>query len=305
VKHTFQLGASELALAVRCVGCGYALRGLPPESRCPECGLEIRATLAALRRWRYPWLAAIVHRFMQWLHRPLPALARNSRSWRRTVALAPLTLALLVPVLVIWARWREDIPWWERVPEYPLLAITVPFAAAVWLLTRPDRPRQRQGPIWSFVRWALRIVGLSPALAAGLAAYSEVVPAHEHARYAGMAVSLFMLMPVLLFLLFDYLAYLAARAWADWTALFFRAAMLLVSPLLATIMTLHMTRRGYFEPRLLYPDILATSVESSLTCFGIGGVYVLLFGAALVRLSVAIWRLPKYSEGGHPRADAS
>ena len=37
---------------VRCDRCGYRLRGLQPDGRCPECGLAVAATVEALRAKR-------------------------------------------------------------------------------------------------------------------------------------------------------------------------------------------------------------------------------------------------------------
>lgn len=278
---------------LRCVDCGYALRGLPPESQCPECGLGIRQTLAIVARARHPWLAAVVRGISNWLHRPLPALARNDRRWLRTVAPAPLTLALLIPVVVVWSWWRETVPWQFRVPEYPLLWMALAFAAAVWLLTRPDRPRQRPADaLWSSVRWALRTLSLSPALAAGLAAYSEVVPAHDHRHYANQAIALLPLTPAVAFLLFDYLAYLGARAWTEWVAWFFRASMLLVTPVLAAWVTVVLRGTRYYDPPDLYPDAVGLLAQFGIWGWGVAWMYTGLLWVALLRLAVAIWVLP-------------
>jgi len=275
---------------LQCVGCGYALRGLPPESRCPECGLGIRQTLAAVARRRHPWPVRVVAAVNAYFRRALPALARNSRPWLRTVAVAPVSLALLIPVGIVWSWWRETVPWQLRVPEYPLVWMALTFAAAVWLLTWPDRPRQRPvDPLWTSIRWALRAVSLSPILAALRAAHSEVVPAHEHWRYARQALELVPLTPVIAFLLFDYLAYLSARAWSEWAAAVFRASMMVVTPLLTVWAWFAMGLDGGYEPRRLYPDGAAALFATARNW--IGGVYAALLFLALLRLAAAMWSL--------------
>lgn len=278
---------------LRCAGCGYSLRGLSPESKCPECGLRIRDSLAAAARGRQPWLGAAARRVRQWIQRPVPALARNSRTWLRTVALAPLALAGLVPLLVGWAWWRETVLWPARVPEYPLVWMTGAFAAATWLLTRPDRlPQRPVDPLWTSIRWALRVVSLTPVAAAALAAYSETVPATQHPRYAAQAAALFPLTPVIAFLLFDYLSYLAARAWSEWTAWFFRASMLLVTPVVALWVKVELDEQGRSSARLLYPDAISSLVEFAVSGWGCAGVYTGILCAAFVRLAAALWVLP-------------
>ena len=43
---------------LRCVGCGYLLRGLDVDARCPECGQTVRNAIAAqtLASWPSEWL---------------------------------------------------------------------------------------------------------------------------------------------------------------------------------------------------------------------------------------------------------
>jgi hypothetical protein len=45
-----------------CVRCDYDLRGLPPDARCPECGLPVRYSdpaHASLRHASPGWLASL------------------------------------------------------------------------------------------------------------------------------------------------------------------------------------------------------------------------------------------------------
>lgn len=48
---------------VRCLRCGYELRGMPVDDRCPECGRPVRATLASLdpRGDDRGWLLRVAH----------------------------------------------------------------------------------------------------------------------------------------------------------------------------------------------------------------------------------------------------
>ena len=50
-----------------CVACGYALRGLPADGACPECGMSIRRSLSGDQLWAADpkWLARIARG--QWL----------------------------------------------------------------------------------------------------------------------------------------------------------------------------------------------------------------------------------------------
>jgi hypothetical protein len=45
-KHTAREAGFVLTRDLACLACGYDLRGLPPQGRCPECGLEVSVSLA-------------------------------------------------------------------------------------------------------------------------------------------------------------------------------------------------------------------------------------------------------------------
>ena len=277
-----------------CGGCGYLLRGLEPQGRCPECGLLISVSLA--KRPGLPHYVLAARRLaMAREQRPAP-LEHNSRNWLRCVALGPATLALLMPAAAVWQWWRRDVPWWERVPEYPLLGLTLVFAAAVWLTTWPDRPGpppERRDPYWGRIRAWLRLTALTPVASAALACASEVVPAQDHPKYAGAAVQLTVLLPVLTFLLFDYLAYLSRRLEAPWFAGFFRLTMLVPTAMAAVVCAPNLQGgQGAFGVATLFPEFVGTLVYGiTAACCSLGAVWCLVLGAALLDLSIRMWAL--------------
>jgi hypothetical protein len=124
---------------VTCVRCGYDLRGLAGDGRCPECGLAVsRSTEAAGRELRHApphWLASL--------------------SWGARLVLAAPVLAFVYGTFLA-----------DYVPPVSLeivfvapAALSLVFAAGAWLLTRPQRRFTSSPPA---ARWALRGVSFVP-----------------------------------------------------------------------------------------------------------------------------------------------
>lgn len=115
--------AGALARDVPCRKCGYNLRGLRPDDRCPECAEPILTTVQGdlLRFADRPWLARV----------------DNGVRWMLWAGAAVLALSTLyfVPVLIRTAR----IPMWLPMYLTPLMQLAGYYG--VWLLTtrEPDR----------------------------------------------------------------------------------------------------------------------------------------------------------------------
>src|SRR5687768_3534402 len=128
-----------------CVGCGYALRGLDADARCPECGQTVRATIAAqaLESWPVEWLRQL--RLGLALLCAALLVGWLAILWFTVADLGGFTL--IVPALARVRGWHE----WhnERAMVFPLAAA---FALGVWAtalvtfseaarLVGRDRPR--------------------------------------------------------------------------------------------------------------------------------------------------------------------
>jgi hypothetical protein len=276
----------EQTLDLACARCAYALRGLDPSGRCPECGMPIPETISLASTPRF--LSAY------WLRgRALwdgPPLAEADPRWRRRVAWGIFALALTMPLLGLWLWRKRWLGYWDTVPDYGLLAVFGWFTLSAWLLTWPEPPAHAAAapdPLWRGARWLIRALAPLPPLAAGLAAWSERVPAAEHAFFARAGFLALLPLPALVFLMFDYLAYLAARVPATPTAIVLRLLMLGAAPYATFVAAAVNGRRSGWGYQVRVPELTADVVEALLRgCFAFEPIIILgVFGMLMVLAS--------------------
>ena len=125
---------------VPCVKCGYNLRTLPIDGKCPECALSVAESLDAQRR--------LAIRLGQ-------DLAEQPRRWLITVASAIIAfLVCVVLSMLIVASVRASN---ANQPSHQFLVgfgiLILLMTLAVWLMTQRPRPELVWGTWW---RWAFR-----------------------------------------------------------------------------------------------------------------------------------------------------
>lgn len=158
----------QLDLDLACVECGYNLRGLEPETKCPECGRAVRATLDGLVR---NWDEATTERILR-------ALRWLARSWWRTLYIVVGTVIYLWCVLVAVDAWREPLiillvwsgPIFIGIPLFLIWPILRAVACA-GLQPLPARPRRDRDWVFGIVfalapGWSIPVGWLAPILIA-------------------------------------------------------------------------------------------------------------------------------------------
>ena len=127
------------SLAVRCIRCGYDLRGQEANGRCPECGLLAHWSLIAPA-----------------------ALSQYPPGWVSTMAWATriLTLSYLAAATIIFLSPLYGTSTHELIAERALLVTAAVSCAGTWLLSRSSghwsEPRA-----WA-VRWIMRAGSIGP-----------------------------------------------------------------------------------------------------------------------------------------------
>ena len=120
--------ATRLFGDLRCIGCGYNLRGLSIRSACPECGASVRATLLAVVDPRAEELAPVrAPRLMAWafVFWSMGALVAGLAIWTLRIA----------DVIEIWADVTVPI---ELLGSAAVVAASASGAASLALI-RPHR----------------------------------------------------------------------------------------------------------------------------------------------------------------------
>lgn len=182
-------GAGRVAMDVPCRTCGYNLRGLLPDDRCPECGTAVG----------------------QSIHGDRLCLTDSSRL-KHLAAGALLMIISVLGFVVIAVFAMEVIPTYGELPLALLgtLAVSV-FAVGLvgyWKLTMPDPVRAEQRPFFN-IEHMIRLLALAafvptPFIVCPDRALQLLIP--------GILFLLFVLAgPVALFLLFIHMRRLALR----------------------------------------------------------------------------------------------
>lgn len=227
-----------------------------------------------------------------------PPLDESSWWWLRLTGAGVVMLALTLPLLAAWHVRRNALNYWATVPDYGLVAVFVWFALAVWLLTWPERSTGHAvaaSPAlsWRATRWVLRALSPVPALAAVVAVRSEFVSVVDHPPWAAAGASLLWVSPVLSFLLFDYLAYLAARVPAMGTAGALR--LLLCAACVPSTLSAFASVNHNSEPHRA-PEVIGGTMDIVLReCAPVG---TLMYGGTLVLLAALGLRILFLSSGG-------
>jgi len=184
----------RLAGDLACVQCGYNLRGLSPEGRCPECGCPVgRASWGTLLRYSDP----------DWVER----LARGMRWVVGGIILTCLALALAGAMGFAELRGLPRVKVPESLATLPGVGLSVVFLVGYWLLTTPDPTTGQPEVGFSDRKGARGLLSVGSLLSILASAVGLAAPTAEQVI---SAVGEFLNIPGL-FLLFSHLTELARR----------------------------------------------------------------------------------------------
>jgi len=269
-----------------CRRCGYRLRGLGLDARCPECGLEVAETLADREGYRL--------RLLKRARRLAgPRLVHSDRAWLRAITAGAVTLFLSLLSLVAWHLHRQALPVSSKLPDYLLVLLSIGFLLACWLLAWRERRNEPVSPApagpsvkgetvrWRRIRLSLRLTSLAPPLAAVIALVSELVPWWDHPFYARIALVPACLVPIVIFLLFDLLTHVAVRAQDHLAAVAFRITRQALAIFAGLVVAV-----GVIEVRRV-AEITASGVAA---LFAYGGLGLVCYAAVCLLLIRLAWR---------------
>jgi hypothetical protein len=128
-----------------CIDCGYNLRGLRTDGRCPECGGEVAASLRGheLHYASLPWLRSV---------------RRGFRMMKRAILLSLLAVVLGIVIEEGWEALHPGRSFPAVVSTIVfggMLGLTLLLALYGFVLATGAEPRLAyRGEGWSFRRWA-------------------------------------------------------------------------------------------------------------------------------------------------------
>ncbi|MBU0617079.1 MAG: hypothetical protein KKI02_05135 [Planctomycetes bacterium] len=150
-----------------CIDCGYNLRGLKTDGRCPECGGEVAASLRGheLNYASLPWLRSV---------------RRGFRLIKRAILLSLLAVVVTIVIEEAWEALHPGTPLPPSVSFLifgALITLTSLLALYGFALATGAEPRLAyRGEGWSFRRWARVLAVSALALWGGLELLTRLGP---------------------------------------------------------------------------------------------------------------------------------
>jgi hypothetical protein len=150
-----------------CIDCGYNLRGLNTDGRCPECGGEVAASLRGHE---------LHYASLPWLH----SVRRGFHSMKIAILLSLLVIIGITMIQIAWQATKSS----RGLPATALFLMTSVSMTLTSLLglygmvlaTRAEPRVAHQGEGWSFRRWARLLTVAALALWGGLELLSRLGP---------------------------------------------------------------------------------------------------------------------------------
>ncbi|MBN1512009.1 MAG: hypothetical protein JXB13_08340 [Phycisphaerae bacterium] len=244
-----------------CVSCGYNLRGLPPDGRCPECATPVAVSLQG------DWLRFANRQWLQGIRWGVAALI--------AAHLCPLGLSLLFmfgPSLAALSSTTQIIM--SSLMCLVYLVLQTVGTVGTFLITSRD-PRTMGRPDRRVLAWAARTAAVVLLVSASL---TVVTPARMSGLSAAALIVMYSVLSLACTLFYlGQLVYLRrlARRIPDATLSSWTLAFLLVSPALAVV---------HLLPALLLNAVAILGVTATLLMIGNRHVVQLLPGVYVVLL---------------------
>jgi hypothetical protein len=150
-----------------CIDCGYNLRGLRTDGRCPECGGEVAASLRGheLHYASLPWLRSV---------------RRGFRMMKRAILLSLLAVVLGIVIEEGWEALHPGRSFPAVVSTIVfggMLGLTLLLALYGFVLATGAEPRLAyRGEGWSFRRWARVLAASALAVWGGMKLLTRLGP---------------------------------------------------------------------------------------------------------------------------------